>query len=128
MDLVKYGVVPGRLTAGNYPGSLDPATARRKLRALLDDGVRSFVDLTEDGEVTLLGPLRPYDSDLRDVGTDDGLSPSYARYPIRDLGVPTRGFMIQILDALDAALGNGTPAYVHCLGGRERGAAPSGCA
>jgi hypothetical protein len=35
------------LLAGTYPGSKDDAEARGKVQALLDAGVRTFVDLTE---------------------------------------------------------------------------------
>lgn len=37
---------PGRLLAGEYPGSLDPAHRDRKLSVLMDWGVRTIVDLT----------------------------------------------------------------------------------
>ena len=35
-----YWVEPGRLMAGEYPGDWNKRSARRKLRALLDAGVR----------------------------------------------------------------------------------------
>jgi ADP-ribosylglycohydrolase len=46
-----YWVVPGRLLAGCYPGSQDQTEAGRKLRGLVEHGIRSVVDLMEPGEV-----------------------------------------------------------------------------
>ena len=58
-----YWVEPGRLMAGEYPGDWTERSARRKLRALLDAGVRTFVDLTEQGELESVrgrgSPRRP---------------------------------------------------------------------
>ena len=126
-ELISYWVVPGRLMAGSYPGSIDAETATQKLRSIVGAGVRSFIDLTEAEEPTFLCPLRPYENDLREVGREIAVSVAYSRFPIRDLGVPSRGLVVSILDALDAALGNGVPAYVDCLGGRGRTGVAIGC-
>src|SRR5688572_20285195 len=53
--LNSYWVRPGLLLAGEYPGAFDEAWARRKIRRMLEAGIRVFVDLTEEGE------LAPYD-------------------------------------------------------------------
>lgn len=127
MEVVRYWVVPGRLMAGAYPGAPEPLEAQRNLGTLLDAGVRAFVDLTEPGEVTRLGPLRPYAEPLHAAAGERAAAPTYTRFPIRDLDVPTRGLMTSVLDALDAALGAGRPAYVHCLGGRGRTGTVLGC-
>ena len=52
-----YWVEPGVLLAGEYPGARTEAEAERKLRSLLDVGVRRFVDLTEEGELEAYAPL-----------------------------------------------------------------------
>lgn len=122
-----YWVVPGRLRAGEYPWSPSLAGVRAKLTPLLGAGIRTFIDLTEPDEVTRLGLLRPYDEDLRALAKESAVEVSYTRFPIRDFGVPTRGLMISILDALDAALDRGMPAYVHCLAGRGRTGTVVGC-
>lgn len=127
IEVNTYWVVPGRLMAGEYPGSRSPAETQTNLGNLLRAGVRAFIDLTEADEVTRLGRLRPYAEDLRTLAAETAAEVSYARFPIRDFGVPTRGLMISILDALDAALDHGMPAYVHCLAGRGRTGTVVGC-
>jgi hypothetical protein len=44
-------VEPDRLLAGEYPGSFVESTARARLGALLECGIRTFVDLTQPREL-----------------------------------------------------------------------------
>jgi hypothetical protein len=41
-----YWVQPGRLLAGEYPGSMSRADAMERVQRLLAAGITSFVDLT----------------------------------------------------------------------------------
>jgi protein-tyrosine phosphatase len=113
-DLDCYWVEQGNLLAGEYPGGMAQREARRRLRALLAAGVRTFVDLTEDGE------LIPYDTWLELEARTAGLDVAYHRFPVTDLDVPTAAGMRAILDCIDAAIGAGAPVYVHCWGGIGR--------
>ena len=107
--------IPGVcVAAGEYPGALQPEHARAKVRALLDAGVRRFIDLTEEGE------LEPYLHRLEREADERGVRVTHVRLPIRDMGVPAAERMAEILDALDAAVAAGEPAYVHCWGGVGR--------
>ena len=55
-------MVPGLLLAGAYPGAKDMDERRAKIQALLDAGIRSFVNLMEEGETNYLGErFVPYD-------------------------------------------------------------------
>ncbi len=110
-----YWVERDRFLAGEYPGSLDPSAAEKKIRALADAGVTAFVDLTEEGE------LEPYAHLVRAPAL-------HQRFPIRDLSVPSRPeTMVRILDTLDAHLSAGRLVYVHCWGGVGRTGVVVGC-
>ncbi len=115
-----YWVLPGQFLAGEYPGHPDDAEATRKLRALVDAGIRVFVDLTEEGE------LRPY-AHLLDGVNDAAHDLEHHRLPIRDVSVPTKARMQQIQSVIREALANGRPVYVHCWGGTGRTGTVVGC-
>lgn len=104
-----------RLLAGYYAGDLDPAVALGKLASLRKVGVDRIIDLTEDGEYGLL----PYAEHLEGI--------KYERRAIRDMSVPLRESMKEILDAIDHALDDGETVYVHCWGGIGRTGTVVGC-
>ena len=110
-----YWLIEGRLLAGEYPGHWQTEKAREKLTRLLDEGIRSFVDLTEASD-----PLEPYEPLLREVAADLALDVRYQRLPIRDMGIPTHERMTEILDHLRAELDAGYAVYFHCWGGIGR--------
>ena len=116
-----YWVIDGLLLAGEYPGSIKPAKARHKLGALLDAGIRAFVDLTEDGE------LLPYDGMLRELATGRKMPVAYNRVPIRDLGVPRPADLRVLLSRLQLNVSDKIPSYVHCWGGIGRTGTVMGC-
>jgi ADP-ribosyl-[dinitrogen reductase] hydrolase len=118
-----YWVEPGRVLAGEYPGHWDAQKARARIRALMHLGVRTFVNLMEEDETNLAGePFRPYAPDVREEAQRIGLGrvPACLRFPIRDLGVPSRGQLAEILQAIEDSLDREEPVYVHCWGGRGR--------
>lgn len=119
-----YWVQPGLLLAGEYPGNESADVARRRLNLFLDAGVRSFVDLTEEGEYGLV----PYAGLLQEEAERRGLLVEHRRLSIRDVDVPrSPGEMIEILDAIDGALAQQRPVYVHCWGGAGRTGVVVGC-
>ncbi len=109
-----YWVEPGRLMAGEYPGDWTERSARKRLRALIDSGVRTFIDLTEEGE------LESYDDWLAKEAKAAGVAVAYHRHSIRDLDVPTSDGMRAILDLIESAIAAEAPVYVHCWGGIGR--------
>ena len=102
-----YAVSKG-LLAGAYPGTDD------RVAALEREGVTVFVDLTHPSD-----PLDDYGHLL------DGSR--RLAHPIPDMGTPTAGHMMRILDDIDAARAEGDTVYVHCWGGVGRTGTVIGC-
>jgi protein-tyrosine phosphatase len=114
-----YWLLPGRILAGEYPRSVDDASSRLKLRAILAAGVTQFVDLTESHE------LEPYAELMQSEAAARGLTANHQRHPIRDLRVPHVATMQTILDAIVANRTGAT--YMHCWGGVGRTGTVAGC-
>ncbi len=116
-----YWVEPDRLLAGEYPGSANAEAARAKVAALLECGVRTFIDLTEQHE------LEPYDNVLIAEADARGVDVTYHRKAIEDLGIPSAFRMRDILATIRASIERGDPVYVHCWGGIGRTGTVVGC-
>jgi ADP-ribosyl-[dinitrogen reductase] hydrolase len=116
-----YWVVPGRLLAGEHPGSHSRAEAMERLRSFLAAGVTCFIDLTQAHETTSYEALLPF-------ATPAGRRIEYLRQPIVDHSVPgDQDTMIRILVLLDDALAAGHVVYLHCRAGIGRSATVAGC-
>ena len=118
-----YWVVEGCLLAGAYPGKKDSGETGGRpevTQRLLDVGVDVFVNLTED--------LPGGGDDMLD-NYDEHVVPEadIVRLPIRDLGLPTIGHMVDSLDTIDVHLDDGRTVYVHCWGGFGRTGMVIGC-
>ena len=107
-----YRVTP-RLLAGKYPGAKLGGEARAKLAALLDAGVRTFVNLTEDWELLPYAHLLP-----REV--------AYRRIAVADVTCPSAEQVREALDTIAAGAADGA-VYVHCRGGCGRTGVVIGC-
>ena len=116
-----YWVEPDRFLAGEYPGSFDPETARRRMDAFLEAGITTFIDLTQSHE------LVPYEAILKEQARTYGLNITYQRLAIRDYGTPSHKTMTNILNIIDDALASGQKIYVHCWGGVGRTGTTVGC-
>ena len=112
-----YWVVEGRLAAGGYPGQ----HGHEMVGELLDAGIVLFVNLTQDVPGGTDSHLPRYDDEVEAAGAD------VRRFPIPDLGLPTRDLMAEILDSIDAGLDADCGTYVHCWGGSGRTGTAIGC-
>jgi predicted protein tyrosine phosphatase len=123
-----YWVALGKLLAGYYPGSENKQEAERKLRALLEHGIRHVINLMEPGEFNRdMKPFVPYESSMKSIANSMGLEVTFERIPIRDGWVPSHGDMVAILDSIDSHVEKGKGVYIHCLGGRGRTGTVVGC-
>ena len=141
-----YWVIPQRLIAGEYPGSLitrsprrtvrtifDSTLAllargpkgfkgnRRKIRSLIEAGTTLFLDLTEDGD------LPPYEDLLQEEAQKLGAPVEYLRVPVQDQETATKQQMVEALDAIDRVVDSGGTVYVHCMRGIGRTGMVVGC-
>ncbi len=123
-----YWVAPGRLYAGAYPGDPDESIMETKLASLLDCGIRRVVNLMEATELDHNGRhFSDYTEKLRELAMERGFDASMARFSIRDVSVPSRSLMKEILDHIDRNITEGLSTYVHCWGGKGRTGTVVGC-
>lgn len=114
-----YTILTGQLFAGEFPGHIHPSTAIKRLSSLVQEGVRTFIDLTPTGD-----PLEPYEHLLDEVAP--GLS--YFRHPIPDMDIPESPEVMRgILDRIRTEIAAGHPCYFHCWGGIGRTGTVAGC-
>jgi len=123
-----YWVVPGKFLAGCYPGSEDVQEAERKLRGLLEHGIRHVINLMEPDEFNrAIKPFVPYEGAMKSIANSMGFEVTFERIPIRDGWVPSHGEMVRILDCIDTNIETDRPVYLHCWGGRGRTGTVVGC-
>jgi ADP-ribosylglycohydrolase len=120
-----YWLEPGRILCGEYPRDFDDLGEHGGMTAILQAGVRVFLDLTEEGE------LKPYRAIALATATSLGIDPgelTFLRHPIRDVSVPRRTQeMRDILRAIRRERHRGRTLYLHCWGGRGRTGTVAGC-
>ena len=120
-DLVHAWWVDQGLLAGEYPGTKgDEERARDKVNALIDAGVRTFIDLTEHRE------LDAYDHHVTAAAKARNLDLRYERFPIPDLGVVADDAYDEVLQRIGDARDRGV-VYLHCWGGVGRTGTVVGC-
>ncbi|MCZ2128413.1 MAG: dual specificity protein phosphatase family protein [Anaerolineales bacterium] len=116
-----YWVKENLFLAGAYPGDYDSQKTCRRMDAFLESGIRVFIDLTHPHE------LKPYEPILQEEAHIYGYAVKHHRFSVQDHGVASVSAMVEILDAIDEALQNEQPVYVHCWAGIGRTGMTVGC-
>jgi hypothetical protein len=123
-----YWVIPGKLLAGPYPGSHGPAEAARRLKALIQCGIRLCISLMGEEEILQADPpFLPYAETLERLAREMGIRASSLCVPLRDQKLPSPEAMNAVLDRIDRSVASGRPVYLHCWGGRGRTGTVVGC-
>jgi atypical dual specificity phosphatase len=115
------------LVACEYPWTPMRTGRSQKIDLLLRAGVRTFIDLTESGE---LCPYAPHlAAHITHLGIDEELEPvEYHSFPIPDRCLPrSEEYVRQILDVLKDNARRGRITAVHCRGGIGRTGVVVGC-
>ena len=115
-------MVPSLFLAGEHPVELSEEATTARLTALLDAGLRTFVDLTEQRE-----KMQGYSGLLRALAAEKGMAVEVLRIPIPDRGLPSAETLTSILNLIDASIAQGNPVFVHCFAGIGRTGTIVGC-
>jgi protein-tyrosine phosphatase len=117
-----YWVVPQQFLAGEHPVEISEDLTIARLMALLDAGVRTFVNLTEERE-----KMQSYSHLARTLATEKRMKVEILRIPIPDRNVPPVETLRSILDVIDDSIAKGNPVFVHCFAGIGRTGTIVGC-
>jgi len=123
-----YWIIPGKFLAGPYPGSHDPDDAGKRLKALIQCGIRRVINLMDEQEIWKPDPpFLPYAESLNRLAEKMGIRVVSTQIPIPDDNHPAPTVMNAVLDQIDRSLSENHPVYVHCWGGRGRTGMVAGC-
>ena len=108
------------ILAGELPIASISDFTDLKLESLLNAGIRSFINLTQEDNFN-------YDELLQQVANRINIEAHYFSFPIKDMDIPSIAQMQTILDTIDASLKDGKPVYYHCYAGLGRTGMVSAC-
>jgi len=106
-----YTVIENRFIAGGYPYNPGTDEPFAVLQALIARQIYSFIDLTEEDELT------HYQKIITEI-TDKTIY--YSRFAIMDYSIPTNKEMESIVSYINKNLTEDRNIYLHCRGGIGR--------
>mgnify|MGYP000894401729 CR=1 FL=1 len=113
-----YWVIAERFLAGSFPYNPGIDNPLDFLHSLLDNGIDTFIDLTEEDELVHYQPVLTGQT-LKNI--------RYKRFPIIDYSVPTLAEMQLLVENINSQLEEGRCIYLHCRGGIGRTGTVVGC-
>lgn len=120
-----YWVLSEQFLAGEHPMLMIDMPLHQRIQAFVDTGINLFINLIgEEEENDELGDYLPL---LQSSSADISTHIELRRFPIRDMQIPDKGIMVDILNTIDKALNAGQKVYVHCWGGIGRTGIVVGC-
>ena len=123
-----YWVVPGKLLAGCYPGSEDPIEEGKRLKGLIQAGIRHVISLMEPQEYNRPDdPFPPYVDHMEIIAEKMGITVTFDQISIKDFSVPTERQMVRILNQIDMCIKYDKSVFLHCWGGKGRTGTIVGC-
>jgi hypothetical protein len=123
-----FWLVPERLAVGDYPGSAREEDHEPRAHAVFAQGVRVFIDLTDDDEVDPEGRvLLPYAALVRDWAAACQERVACLHYGIRERSAPEEEYIQSIVDAIDLALDAKRITYIHSAGPPGRALTVAAC-
>ncbi|MFV0317039.1 MAG: ADP-ribosylglycohydrolase family protein, partial [Microthrixaceae bacterium] len=102
-----YWVEPGEVLAGEYPGHPDATRAHSKVNLLIDEGIRTFVDLTTPAD-----GMAPYEALVHSAAQQRDLDLRRIAHPIPDMGTLPVDAYDEIVATVRDAAGRGG-VYIH---------------
>ena len=85
-----YWVVPGKLLAGGYPGSENPVEEERKLKGLIQAGIRHVISLMEPQEYNRPNdPFPPYIDHMESIAENMKIPVTFDQISIKDFSDPS---------------------------------------
>jgi len=104
-----YWIIPGKVLAGQYPRD------EEQLKELLSAGIKTFINLTQEGEIAKDGSeMYDYAPLLSEYGA------TMHRMSIEDASIPSKALMRKVMQIIEASLEDGKAVYFHCWGGVGR--------
>jgi protein-tyrosine phosphatase len=83
--------------------------------------------MEEDERDKYYNEFAPYEPELKKTAAALNVEVTLKRYPIKDYGIAARDTIKEILDEIDAKIGEGKRVYIHCWGGIGRTGMIAGC-